>query len=206
MSPLGNSIWCLARSYSQHASELGHSPPSEPVFFLKSATSLVNGNQIQIDPLIQPVHHEVELALQFDEALKLTRGAVGLDLTWRSKQKQLQSQGLPWTLAKSFRHSSALGSSFPTDSLELGELKLQLKVNGEIRQEAFFKQMIFPIKDVVSYLLRYFPVAPGDWLFTGTPSGVGEIKAGDHLEGEIVGYSKGSWDVVAGDAKSNSEA
>lgn len=190
-------IWAVGRNYAEHAKELGNEVPKEPLIFLKAGSCLVDGDEIQLPAWAKDVHHEVELALQFDERWHIHRAAVALDLTERTLQSQLKAKGSPWTLAKSFTNSCPLSDFFEVRHLdELKNLEIILKVNGQVRQKGNTQQMIFSLKQQVKYTLDHFPVCANDLLLTGTPSGVAAIKPGDVLEAEIVGKIKKTWKVI----------
>lgn len=188
-------IWAVGRNYAEHAKELGNAVPTEPMIFLKAgSTATLSADEIHLPPWLSEVHHEVELALRFNGKLEIDHACLALDLTDRAKQNQLKSQGHPWTLAKSFKESCPLSGFFPVQSLEeLKNLSLSLKVNGELRQHGSTSQMIFPLESLIHFVLKHFPVVPGDLLLTGTPSGVGPIKAGDVLDAEIEGKVRHRW-------------
>jgi len=191
-------IWAIGRNYAEHAKELGNEVPAEPMIFLKAGSTLVfNTAEFAIPAWATDVHHEVELALQFDDQLKISKAAVALDLTERSLQNKLKAKGSPWTLAKSFTNSCPLSDFFAVKNLEeLKALDISLTVNGELRQKGNTAQMIFTLEQQLEYVRAHFPVCPGDLLLTGTPSGVAALKRGDHLVAEISGKVQKSWKVL----------
>src|SRR5207248_2295876 len=99
-------------------------------------------------------------------------------------QTKLKAAAHPWTLAKSFRNSCPLGKpiALNTLSVKIDDLKFSLKVNGEIRQKGSPSQMIHSVNRLREYVVERFPVLPGDWLLTGTPAGVAQLRSGDRLE------------------------
>lgn len=177
-------IWAVGRNYADHAKELGNSVPSEPFIFLKAGSSaLIDQEEILLPKWCEEVHHELEIALRFDEQLNFSEMALALDLTERKKQNQLKEKGLPWTLAKSFTNSCPLSKSFPFANInDLKNADLMLKINGEIRQQGNTNQMIFSFDILADFVKTHFPVCAGDWLLTGTPAGVGKLNPGDKLE------------------------
>lgn len=191
-------IWAVGRNYAEHAKELGNEIPSEPMIFLKAgSTAMVAAKEIQLPDWVTDVHHEVELALRFDENLQISEACIALDLTERDKQNKLKAKGHPWTLAKSFTGSCPLSNFFAvTDLEELKNLNITLKVNSEISQNGNTSQMIFPLEKLVEYVKKHFPVVAGDLLLTGTPSGVGPIKEGDILEAQLAEKMKHTWKVI----------
>lgn len=190
-------IWCVGRNYADHAKELGNEIPTEPLLFLKAgSTATLSAKELHLPYWIEEVHHEIELALQFDDNLQISAACIALDLTDRAKQNALKAKGQPWTLAKSFKESCPLSPFFPVDDLEdLKKLDISLKIQGEIRQQGNTEQFIFPLERLLDFARQHFPVMPGDLLLTGTPAGVGPLRKGDVLEAEIKGKMKHTWTV-----------
>jgi len=204
---MSGNIWAVGRNYQDHAKEMGLTMverPAEPMIFLKAGSStVVPGSEIVLPSWSSEIHHEVEVALRFDEKLNFSHLTIALDLTARDQQTKLKQLGHPWTLAKSFRHSCPLGAPVPIEKIPNGwqgfqVLQFSLQVNGQRRQSGSPADMLFSAEELRTYLISRFPVTPGDWLLTGTPAGVGPIKAGDQLEAEISGVVKASWTVIAG--------
>ena len=191
-------IWAVGRNYADHAKELGNSLPSAPLIFLKAgSTASVGAENFVLHADALEVHHEIELGLVFDEKLEITRACIALDLTDRPRQNALKEKGEPWTLAKSFKGSCPLSHFFPLRSFEeLRDLELILRVNGERRQHGKISQMIFKPETLVAFVKQQFPVCPGDVLLTGTPSGVGALHRGDHVQAEIPGRMRHDWSVL----------
>lgn len=188
-------IWAVGRNYADHAKELGNEVPKEPLFFLKAGScAAVNSTEIELPYWVSEVHHEVELALKFNSYLKVVECAVALDLTERNLQSIAKKAGTPWTLAKSFSNACAVSAFFQIKNLdELKDLRLRLWVNDELRQEGRTSQMIFSADKLIDFALIHFPVCQGDLLLTGTPQGVGPIKAGDRVRAEIEGQITHQW-------------
>lgn len=187
-------IWAIGRNYADHAKELGNEIPSEPLIFLKAGSCVVQTTEVVLPAWTVEVHHEVELALQFDERLEVHKAAVALDLTERHFQNQLKAKGSPWTLAKSFTGACPLSSFFAVDTIsELKNLDILLSVNGQLRQKGNTSQMIFSIDQQLEYIKEHFPVCPGDLLLTGTPAGVGPLQRGDLTLAEIPGKVRHEW-------------
>ncbi|MGZ3774233.1 MAG: fumarylacetoacetate hydrolase family protein [Pseudobdellovibrionaceae bacterium] len=191
-------IWAVGRNYAEHAKELGNAVPTEPMIFLKAGScATIGAHEIHLPNWIEEVHHEVELALRFDDNLQISEACIALDLTERAKQNVLKAKGHPWTLAKSFKESCPLSNFFPVNDLdELKNLEITLKVNGTLRQQGNTSQMIFSFEQLIAYIKKYFPVVPGDLLLTGTPSGVDPLSANDILEAQLGENIKHSWKVI----------
>lgn len=188
-------IWAVGRNYADHAKELGNAVPNAPLIFLKAGSTASEATRDILLPASgATIHHEIELALRFDERLEISHACVALDLTDREKQSELKSRGEPWTLAKSFRDSCPLSEFFPVASLgELQNLDLELRINDTLRQQGNTSEMIFVIEELVAYVKRHFPVCPGDLLLTGTPAGVGPLAKGDEVVAVIKDKIQHTW-------------
>lgn len=110
--------------------------------------------------------------------LKFDAAALVLDLTARDLQAKLKADGHPWTLAKSFIASCPMGPAIEISS-EVPHFEFEFSVNGAVRQTGKTEDMVFGFEQLRRYCLECFPVRPGDWLLTGTPSGVGRLVPGD---------------------------
>lgn len=177
-------IWCVGRNYADHAKELGNAVPAatgDPMIFLKAGSCATTGSEIVIPSWTKEIHHELEIAVRWNAHKSLTDFTLALDLTERAKQTELKAKGSPWTLAKSFTGACPIGKrwlSLPRPK-DLNKFVFALEVNGELRQKGQAADMIFPLEDLEKFVLSRFPVEPGDVLLTGTPAGVGPLKAGD---------------------------
>jgi 2-keto-4-pentenoate hydratase/2-oxohepta-3-ene-1,7-dioic acid hydratase in catechol pathway len=175
--PLGT-IWCVGRNYAEHAKELGNALPAEPVIFLKPASSvMLSGGVLRLPSDSKRVDHEVELVVA-RAADGTLRAAIGVDFTARDIQEELKKKGLPWTSAKGRPGFAALGPFVP---MKL-PAALALTVNGAPRQNGVTSDMLFPVPALMDYLDEKFGMRPGDIVFTGTPSGVAPVVAGDRIE------------------------
>ena len=191
-------IWAVGRNYLEHARELGNQAPDaaqDPMIFLKAGSSIVqNEGHFFLPEFSTDVHYECELALQFGPTLNFENMTLALDLTARDVQSKLKAAGQPWTLAKSFKGSCPIGPLIKISG-DLSLIRFSFRVNGEIRQTGQTSDMIHPVEKLRDYVVNRFPVVSGDLLLTGTPKGVGRLKAGDRLEGEIEGVMKTAWTV-----------
>jgi acylpyruvate hydrolase len=200
-------IWAVGRNYADHAKELGNQVPAQPMIFLKAGScASLNSTEIILPWWSDEVHHEVELALKFNNSLKIQECAVALDLTERRLQNEAKKNGTPWTLAKSFDGACAVSAFFTIKTLaDMADKRLRLWVNDELRQDGRTSQMIFSSQTLIDYLMQKFPVCAGDLLLTGTPAGVGPLRDGDIVKANIDGEITHQWKVKkaphpAGDA------
>ena len=194
-------IVCVGRNYAEHAKELGNEVPEKPVLFLKPASALVySGGEIIHPDYGNDFHHEVELVLLIGETIKKANKlqaekaiigyGVGLDMTLRDVQDILKKKGHPWTLAKCFDNSAVISDFVLKKDYQLKpDEKLEIKVNGVVRQSDTLKSMIFNPVEIVEYISLVMTLEKGDLIFTGTPAGVSKVNRGEKLEaklGEIV--------------------
>jgi 2-keto-4-pentenoate hydratase/2-oxohepta-3-ene-1,7-dioic acid hydratase in catechol pathway len=196
--PLGK-IVCIGRNYADHAGELGNPVPSEPLLFIKPATSAVTLDEPLDPPFARGVvHYEIELALLIgeelshattDEAERAIVGiGLGLDLTLRDVQTQLKELGHPWEIAKAFDGACPLSDFLPLSRVpNWNALTFELEIDGELRQHGEGSDMIFPVPTLVAEMSRHFTLQPGDVVLTGTPAGIGELHRGARLRLTLTG-------------------
>jgi fumarylpyruvate hydrolase len=195
-----NRIYCVGRNYADHAREMGHDPDREPpFFFMKPASAIVtDGGNMQYPSLSNDVHHEIEMVVAIgkgganiaaDKALEHVYGyGVGLDMTRRDLQGEAKKMGRPWDTGKAFDQSAPCSALVPVAQCgHPSKGSIRLMVNGEVRQEGDLNQLIWNVPDTIAYLSTLFTLQAGDLIFSGTPAGVGPIKKGDVLEGEVAG-------------------
>ena len=190
-------IVCVGRNYSEHAKELGNEVPEKPVLFLKPASALIySGGKIIHPDFGNDLHHEVELVLLIGETIKNANKAeaekaiighgVGLDMTLRDVQNELKKKGHPWTLAKCFDTSAVVSDFVLKKDYQLkSDEKLELKVNGIIKQSDTLKSMIFNPAEIIEYISSVMTLEKGDLIFTGTPAGVSKVNRGDKLRAKL---------------------
>ncbi|WP_208278434.1 fumarylacetoacetate hydrolase family protein [Massilia oculi] len=193
-------VFCVGRNYASHAREMGSDPNREPPFFFtKPADAVVPaGGAVPYPPSTDDLHHEIELVVALGagganvdpaNALDLVWGyGVGLDLTRRDLQAVAKDTGRPWDMAKGFDASAPCSALHPVSEVgHPSEGRIWLEVNGALRQEGNLNELIWPIADVIAYLSRFVTLAPGDLIYSGTPSGVAALKPGDRVRGGVDG-------------------
>jgi len=201
-------VVCIGQNYHAHIKELKSEVPTEPVIFLKPASALI-GND---DPILLPrgigrIDYEGELAVIIGKsarrvspkaALKhVEAAAVFNDVTARDVQSKARKAGLPWSLAKGMDTFAPMSAPKPLEEVgDLRALKVQTRLNGDMRQDGRTADMIFPVEELVAYISKYMTLEPGDVIATGTPEGVGPLKDGDRIEIVIPGVGKLSNPVV----------
>lgn len=195
--PLGKVV-CVGRNYADHAAELNNPIPTEPMLFIKPASSVVPMEQpFAVPQGLGSVHFETEMSILIGERLQhadlsaakaaIAGVGVGLDLTLRDVQDQLKSKGHPWEKAKAFDGACPLSVFVKPDQItDLQDQQIRLTVNGEVRQDGNSSHMLNQVLPLISYISAYFTLEPGDVVLTGTPAGVGPVEPGDALEVELV--------------------
>lgn len=198
-----NKIICIGRNYAEHAREMGHDPEREPpFFFFKPQSALAqNGDDFIYPHFSQQVEHEIELvvaigksgsAISVTDAADYVYGfAIGLDMTCRDLQKEAKQQGRPWELAKGFDGSAPCTAIQPESLADLEKYgDLVLTKNGEEVQRGNWRDMVWPIPELIAQVSHYIKLEEGDLIFTGTPAGVGPVKKGDELIATLEEFSQ----------------
>ena len=199
-----DAVVCIGMNYAAHAAESGSEPPKQPVIFLKHPNTVVGpDDDVPLAAHARKMDWEVELAIVIgrtawnlgsrEEAAACIAGAtVADDLSERAWQ--LEVSGGQWSKGKCAPSSTPLGPVLVTpDELDLGDLRLRSRINGEPRQDSSTGDLIFDCATVVQELSRYMRLDPGDLILTGTPEGVAlsgrfpYLTDGDLVEVEIEG-------------------
>ena len=194
-------VYCVGRNYAEHAIEMGHDPNKEPPFFFqKNPDNIVTGRRdFPYPSATKDVHHEIELVVALakggenipvEKALDHVFGyAVGLDMTRRDLQGEAKKMGRPWEVGKAFEKSAPCGEIVPATEIghpQAGRDLAQGERRGRGRQ-GDLNQMIWKVPEAISYLSGLFRLAPGDLIMTGTPAGVGAVKAATRCSGMSTG-------------------
>lgn len=186
----------VGRNYVAHAQEHGSEVPEMPLLFLKPPTSVIGpGETILLPPQSVNVEHEAELVvvigkrgrwIQPENALEYVLGyTVGNDVTARDLQRRDEQ----WTRGKGFDTFCPLGPWIETD-FDPSDAMVTCHVNGEMRQMASTRDMVFSVRQIVAFTSTIMTLLPGDILMTGTPAGVGPLTNGDIVEVSIEGIGK----------------
>jgi 2-keto-4-pentenoate hydratase/2-oxohepta-3-ene-1,7-dioic acid hydratase in catechol pathway len=191
-------IVCIGRNYRDHAAELGNEVPKEPLLFLKPPSAVIGpGESIRIPEQSQRVDFEGELAVVIgktasrigaDEDVKpYIRGyTIVNDVTARDLQK---SDG-QWSRAKGFDTFCPMGP-LVTDEIDPDAgITVETRLNGELKQHGSTRDLIFPVDTLLRYITAAMTLYPGDVIPTGTPAGVGPMKAGNRVEVAIEGIGR----------------
>lgn len=197
-------IICVGRNYAEHAKEQGFEPPELPMLFLKPPSSLISpGETIILPPQSSKVEHEGELAVVIgrggrwipaEEARKYILGyTVANDVTARD----LQRKDGQWTRGKGFDTFCPVGPWIETE-LDPSDVLVQTRVNGEMRQMASTREMMFSVDQLIAFISSVMTLTPGDLILTGTPAGIGPLNDGDTVEVSVEGIGSLSNPVAAG--------
>jgi fumarylpyruvate hydrolase len=203
-------IYCVGRNYADHVREMGNDPVrTAPLFFSKPADAIVaDGVDIPYASMTTNLHYEAELVVAIgrggrridrEVALDHVYGyAVGNDYTRRDLQAAAQGSGQPWDTAKGFDHSAAIGAIYPVARVgHPARGRIALTLNGVERQAADLGDMIWDVPGIIEQLSRFFALAAGDLIYTGTPAGVGAVAPGDIVSAEITGLGAVTNRIVA---------
>ncbi len=195
-------IFCVGRNYAEHAKEMGVEVDREaPFYFLKDAQAIVpTGATIPYPPGTENFHYEMEFVMAigtpvFQASDEAAAAAIwgygcGLDMTRRDLQLSARAKQRPWDLGKNFEQSAAIAALTPAASFgSVGPQRIVLSVNGETKQDAHLSDLVWSPVELVVHLSRYYHLAPGDLIYTGTPAGVGPVVAGDVIHGQIDGLA-----------------
>jgi len=188
-------IICLGLNYAAHARESGREPPAEPIIFFKDPGAVVGPEaEVKISAEMGRVDPEVELAaiitkpakqVPLDKALEYIGGYTVLnDVTAREMQTRDINNRLPWYRSKSIDTFCPLGPAVVlTDEItDPGALRVEMRVNGELRQQGNTADLIFGLPFLVHFISRYITLQPGSIIATGTPSGIAPVEPGDIME------------------------
>jgi 2-keto-4-pentenoate hydratase/2-oxohepta-3-ene-1,7-dioic acid hydratase in catechol pathway len=184
-------LLAVGLNYADHIAEMKRTPLGTPLIWFKAPSSLLPHNgKIEIAFPEHQTDFETELAIvvgrqaknvSAERALDFVFGyTIGLDISDRDLQKSEKQFGR----CKSFDTYTPIGPFVYAD-VDVSDLPVELRQNGEVRQQARTSQMIYSVAEIISFASQSLTLLPGDVILTGTPSGVGPIRAGDELEARI---------------------
>ena len=184
-------IICVGLNYKDHAAEMGHGLPEEPLIFMKPSSALLDpGKSIRIPRSSQRVDYEAELAFVIgkkvgpgvDDEDAIFGYTCANDVTARD----LQKKDGQWTRAKGFDSFCPLGPSL-WSGIDVADLAVACSVNGQVKQSSRTSQLIFAPHQILNFVAEIMTLYPGDVILTGTPGGIGALSAGDEVEVKIEG-------------------
>ena len=188
-------IVCVGRNYREHASELGHDVPKEPLIFLKATSALLSpGATIRRPKLSKRVDHEGELGVVIGKTCfqpsadaDIRQYVLGYTCVNDVTARDLQNKDGQWSRAKGFDTFCPVGPVVTDEIDPWAGVGLETCVNGEVRQHGNTRDFIFPLDAILRYIAEAMTLFPGDLIPTGTPSGVGPLVAGDVVEVRVEG-------------------
>lgn len=188
-------IVCIGRNYREHASELGHDVPVEPLIFLKATSALLSpGGVVRRPKISQRVDHEGELGIVIGKTCyqppadaDIRQYILGYTCVNDVTARDLQNKDGQWSRSKGFDTFCPVGP-LVTDELDpWAGVGVETRVNGEVKQQGNTRDFIFPLDVVIRHIAQAMTLFPGDLIPSGTPSGVGPLKAGDNVEVTVEG-------------------
>ncbi|NPA38977.1 MAG: fumarylacetoacetate hydrolase family protein [Thermodesulfobacteria bacterium] len=197
-------VIAVGLNYRNHAKELGMPIPEEPIIFLKPPSAVIaHKEKIVLPPESKEVHYEGELAVVIKRPLyrpknlkEIKDAILGYTCFNDVTARDLQRKDGQWTRSKSFNTFAPIGPFVETD-LNPSNLRIQTKVNGEVKQDSFTSELIFDVYYLIDFVSHIMTLFPGDIIATGTPPGVGRLNPGDVVEVSIEGIGTLINEVIA---------
>jgi 2-keto-4-pentenoate hydratase/2-oxohepta-3-ene-1,7-dioic acid hydratase in catechol pathway len=191
-------IVCVGRNYRDHAKELGNEVPAEPLIFLKPPSSLLAAGEAIVYPeLSQNVNYEGELGVIVGKRARRVSAAdarnyiFGYTCVNDVTARDLQRKDGQWTRGKGFDTFCPAGPYIVgKDDVNFDDLRVRTLLDGEVKQDASVRDMIFPVDAIIAFVTQFMTLEPGDLIATGTPAGVGPMQPGSTITVEIAGVGK----------------
>ena len=185
---LPSKIVCLGLNYRTHIEETKLAVPTVPLIFLKPSTAVIGPEDKVILPrLWRHVDYEGELGVVIGREAKdvpedkAKEYVIGYTCLNDISERHDQMEDGQWTRAKGYDTFAPIGPCIET-KVDADDLKLETRLNGELRQSARTSDLVFGISKLVSFISGIMTLLPGDIIATGTPSGVGQLSPGDVVE------------------------
>jgi 2-keto-4-pentenoate hydratase/2-oxohepta-3-ene-1,7-dioic acid hydratase in catechol pathway len=186
-------VVAIGVNYNDHAGEMGHALPEEPIIFLKPVTSIIGPDEeIVYPPQSQRVDFEAECAFVVGKicrnvkALDAAQYIFGYTCCNDVTARDLQKKDGQWTRAKGFDTFCPLGPWIETE-LDAGNASVQSRLNGAVMQRSNTKNLIFGMEKLLEFVSSVMTLLPGDVVTTGTPAGIAPMRTGDVIEVEVGG-------------------
>jgi 2-keto-4-pentenoate hydratase/2-oxohepta-3-ene-1,7-dioic acid hydratase in catechol pathway len=187
-------IVAIGLNYRDHAAEIGHPLPTEPLIFMKPSTAVIGPDEdIAYPAMSRRVDYEAELAVVIGKAARHVKEAdfrdyvLGYTCINDVTARDLQQKDGQFTRSKSFDSFAPLGPWIETEIGDPDNLTVEAFLNGERRQHSSTRNLVFPVAALVSFISRIMTLLPGDVIATGTPAGIGPMAPGDVVEIRVEG-------------------
>lgn len=188
-------IVCIGRNYREHAAELGHDVPTEPLIFLKATSALLApGGVVRRPKISQRVDHEGELGIIIGKTCyqppadaDIRQYILGYTCVNDVTARDLQTKDGQWSRAKGFDTFCPVGPIVTDEVDPWAGIGVETRVNGAVRQQGNTRDLIFTLDVVIRHIAQAMTLFPGDLIPSGTPSGVGPVVAGDNMEVTVEG-------------------
>jgi 2-keto-4-pentenoate hydratase/2-oxohepta-3-ene-1,7-dioic acid hydratase in catechol pathway len=187
-------IVCIGLNYADHAEEEGMELPDRPMLFLKPPNTVSgHGDTVTLPSEKETVEFEAEFGVVIgeqcrnvpeSEAMDVVEGYTCVnDISNRDDQRQEQN----WIRGKAFDDAAPIGPVIATPDEVPADARIELRLNGETRQESTIDEFIFSVPELIAEITTYMTLEPGDVISTGTTAGVGALSDGDRVAIEIEG-------------------
>ena len=188
-------IVCIGRNYREHAAELGHDVPTEPLIFLKATSALLApGGVVRRPKISQRVDYEGELGVVIGKTCHqpppdadIRQYILGYTCVNDVTARDLQNKDGQWSRAKGFDTFCPVGPLVTDEIDPWPGIGVETRVNGQVRQQGNTRDFIFALDVVIRHIAQAMTLFPGDLIPSGTPSGVGPVVAGDVMEISVEG-------------------
>lgn len=188
-------IVCIGRNYREHAAELGHDVPKEPLIFLKATSALLSpGGTVRRPKLSERVDYEGELGVVIGKTCyqpppdaDIRQYILGYTCVNDVTARDLQNKDGQWSRAKGFDTFCPVGPIVTDEIDPWAGVGVETRVNGNVKQQGNTRDFIFPLDIVIRHIAQAMTLFPGDLIPSGTPSGVGPVVAGDVMEVSVEG-------------------
>jgi len=196
-------VYCLGRNYRAHAIESGDNPDETPPFFFIKPRDAVgeSRNNFPYPQMTKELRYEAEMVValksgganisEADALGHVYAYGVGLDMTREDLQHVAQELSRPWAISKSFDHSAPCGPLYTVaDNGHAVTGRIWLSVNGEMKQDSDLGLQRWSVAQGIATLSKYYKLAAGDIILTGTPAGIGLVNKGDVMKAGIEGLGE----------------
>jgi 2-keto-4-pentenoate hydratase/2-oxohepta-3-ene-1,7-dioic acid hydratase in catechol pathway len=188
-------IVCVGRNYREHAAELGHDVPTEPLIFLKATSALLApGGVVRRPKISQRVDLEGELGVVIGKTCyqpaadaDIRQYILGYTCVNDVTARDLQNKDGQWSRAKGFDTFCPVGPVVTDEIDPWAGVGVQTRVNGQIKQDGNTRDFLFALDVVIRHISQAMTLFPGDLIPTGTPAGVGPLVTGDVVEVTVAG-------------------